>query len=151
MLSHGLLSTLNSGSPTIWSVERPLMFGQAKRFRRPVPGQLQSLGQLDPLATMALQALRHTDRDTGISLQAVSDLEPYWEAVRHVYKPFESGLPGPTGRVYHHEIPGGQYSNLRAQASARSIHCSRSRRCGWRSVSENTMLQATRDCTAADG
>ncbi len=51
-------------------------------------------------------------------LQAVSDLEPYWEAVRKVYKPFESGLPGPTGRVYRHEIPGGQLSNLRQQAIA---------------------------------
>jgi pyruvate carboxylase len=38
--------------------------------------------------------------------------------VRHAYKPFESGLPGPTGRVYHHEIPGGQLSNLRQQAIA---------------------------------
>ncbi len=34
------------------------------------------------------------------------DLEPYWEAVRRLYRPFESGLPGPTGRVYDHEIPG---------------------------------------------
>src|SRR5690606_14462700 len=48
----------------------------------------------------------------------VSDLEPYWEAVRHLYRPFEAGLPGPTGRVYHHEIPGGQLSNLRTQAVA---------------------------------
>ena len=54
----------------------------------------------------------------GLSLQAVSDLEPYWEAVRKVYKPFESGLAGPTGRVYRHEIPGGQLSNLRQQAIA---------------------------------
>jgi pyruvate carboxylase len=46
------------------------------------------------------------------------DLEPYWEAVRRVYKPFESGLPSPTGRVYDHEIPGGQLSNLRQQAIA---------------------------------
>ncbi len=38
--------------------------------------------------------------------------------MRRIYKPFESGLPGPTGRVYHHEIPGGQLSNLRQQAIA---------------------------------
>ena len=44
--------------------------------------------------------------------------DSYWEAVRRIYKPFESGLPGPTGRVYHHEIPGGQLSNLRQQAIA---------------------------------
>ncbi|CAN5319087.1 pyruvate carboxylase [soil metagenome] len=71
-----------------------------------------------PSASALVAALAHTDRDTGISLQAVSDLEPYWEAVRRVYKPFESGLPGPTGRVYKHEIPGGQLSNLRQQAIA---------------------------------
>jgi pyruvate carboxylase len=71
-----------------------------------------------PSASALVAALAHTERDTGISLQAVSDLEPYWEAVRHAYKPFESGLPGPTGRVYKHEIPGGQLSNLRQQAIA---------------------------------
>jgi pyruvate carboxylase len=71
-----------------------------------------------PSASALVAALAHTERDTGLSLQAVSDLEPYWEAVRHIYKPFESGLPGPTGRVYKHEIPGGQLSNLRQQAIA---------------------------------
>ncbi len=71
-----------------------------------------------PSMSALIAALSHTQRDTGLSLQAVSDLEPYWEAVRHVYRPFESGLPGPTGRVYRHEIPGGQLSNLRQQAIA---------------------------------
>jgi len=71
-----------------------------------------------PSASALVAALAHTERDTGLSLQAVCDLEPYWEAVRRVYRPFESGLPGPTGRVYHHEIPGGQLSNLRQQAIA---------------------------------
>ncbi|HLU41458.1 MAG TPA: pyruvate carboxylase [Microthrixaceae bacterium] len=59
-----------------------------------------------------------TDRATGLSLDAVNALEPYWEATRRVYAPFESGLPAPTGRVYTHEIPGGQLSNLRQQAIA---------------------------------
>jgi pyruvate carboxylase len=71
-----------------------------------------------PSASALVAALAHTERDTGISLAAVEDLEPYWEAVRQVYRPFESGLPGPTGRVYKHEIPGGQLSNLRQQAKA---------------------------------
>jgi pyruvate carboxylase len=71
-----------------------------------------------PSISALVAALAHTERDTGLSLSALSDLEPYWEAVRHVYKPFESGLPGPTGRVYRHEIPGGQLSNLRQQAIA---------------------------------
>jgi len=71
-----------------------------------------------PSISALVASLAHTERDTGISLDAVSDLEPYWEAVRHAYAPFESGLAGPTGRVYHHEIPGGQLSNLRQQAIA---------------------------------
>jgi pyruvate carboxylase len=71
-----------------------------------------------PSASALVAALAHTPRDTGLSLEAVSSLEPYWEAVRRVYAPFESGLPGPTGRVYQHEIPGGQLSNLRQQAMA---------------------------------
>ncbi|HCJ47738.1 MAG TPA: pyruvate carboxylase, partial [Microbacterium sp.] len=71
-----------------------------------------------PSLSALVAALADTERDTGLDLDAVSDLEPYWEAVRNLYAPFESGLPGPTGRVYHHEIPGGQLSNLRQQAIA---------------------------------
>jgi len=71
-----------------------------------------------PSLSALVAAMAHTDRDTGLDLAAVSDLEPYWEAVRALYRPFESGLPGPTGRVYRHEIPGGQLSNLRQQAIA---------------------------------
>jgi pyruvate carboxylase len=71
-----------------------------------------------PSMSALVAALANTDRDTEIDLGAVCELEPYWEAVRKVYEPFESGLPGPTGRVYEHEIPGGQLSNLRQQAIA---------------------------------
>ncbi len=71
-----------------------------------------------PAASALVAALRHTPRDTGLDLRAVMDLEPYWEAVRRLYAPFESGLSAPTGRVYDHEIPGGQLSNLRQQAIA---------------------------------
>jgi pyruvate carboxylase len=71
-----------------------------------------------PSLSAIVAAFAHTDRDTGLSLDAVNSLEPYWEAVRALYGPFESGLPGPTGRVYTHEIPGGQLSNLRTQATA---------------------------------
>ncbi|MHA7208298.1 pyruvate carboxylase [Arthrobacter sp. MDT1-65] len=71
-----------------------------------------------PSASALVAALAHTPRDTGLDLSNVCALEPYWEAVRRMYAPFESGLPGPTGRVYRHEIPGGQLSNLRQQAIA---------------------------------
>ncbi|GAA1834962.1 pyruvate carboxylase [Microlunatus capsulatus] len=71
-----------------------------------------------PPASALVAALEHTERATNLDLRAVMDLEPYWEAMRKVYSPFESGLPSPTGRVYDHEIPGGQLSNLRQQAIA---------------------------------
>ena len=71
-----------------------------------------------PALSAIVAAAAHTARDTGLNLEAVCDLEPYWEALRKVYAPFESGLPAPTGRVYTHEIPGGQLSNLRQQAIA---------------------------------
>lgn len=71
-----------------------------------------------PALSSIVAASAHTPYDTGLDLRAVCDLEPYWEALRKVYAPFESGLPGPTGRVYTHEIPGGQLSNLRQQAIA---------------------------------
>lgn len=71
-----------------------------------------------PSLSALVAALDNTERSTGLSLDNVCAMEPYWEAVRAQYHPFESGLPGPTGRVYHHEIPGGQLSNLRQQAIA---------------------------------
>ena len=70
-----------------------------------------------PLSAL-VSATDHSARETGLSLAAINALEPYWEATRRVYAPFESGLPSPTGRVYRHEIPGGQLSNLRQQAIA---------------------------------
>ena len=71
-----------------------------------------------PSLSAIVAAAAHTEYDTGLDLDAVCAMEPYWEALRRVYAPFESGIPGPTGRVYDHEIPGGQLSNLRQQAIA---------------------------------
>jgi pyruvate carboxylase len=71
-----------------------------------------------PSLSAIVAATDHSDRPTGLDLQAIGDLEPYWEIVRKIYAPFEAGLASPTGRVYHHEIPGGQLSNLRTQAIA---------------------------------
>jgi len=71
-----------------------------------------------PALSALVSATDHSARETGLDLAAVCALEPYWEATRRVYAPFESGLPAPTGRVYRHEIPGGQLSNLRQQAIA---------------------------------
>jgi pyruvate carboxylase len=71
-----------------------------------------------PALSALVAATDQTDRASGLSLTAICDLEPYWEAVRRLYAPFEAGLAAPTGRVYSHEIPGGQLSNLRQQAIA---------------------------------
>jgi pyruvate carboxylase len=71
-----------------------------------------------PSLSSLIAATDYAPRETGLSLAAACDLEPYWEATRRLYAPFESGLPAPTGRVYRHEIPGGQLSNLRQQAIA---------------------------------
>ncbi|EFF88450.1 LOW QUALITY PROTEIN: pyruvate carboxylase, partial [Streptomyces sp. e14] len=71
-----------------------------------------------PSLSALVAATDHSERPTGLDLKAVGDLEPYWEGVRRIYAPFEAGLASPTGRVYHHEIPGGQLSNLRTQAVA---------------------------------
>ncbi|MEW5809052.1 MAG: pyruvate carboxylase [Actinomycetota bacterium] len=74
-----------------------------------------------PALSSIVAATAHTEYDSGLSLAAVCELEPYWEALRKVYAPFDVAKAGPTtptGRVYTHEIPGGQLSNLRQQATA---------------------------------
>ena len=83
-------------------------------------------GALGPMAGTTSQpslgaivaATDNTARATGLSLGAIEAFEPYWEAVRRLYKPFDVGLGAPTTRVYRHEMPGGQISNLRQQAIA---------------------------------
>jgi pyruvate carboxylase len=63
-------------------------------------------------------ALRNTPRDTGLGAQELSDYSDYWEAVRRYYAPFEEGMLAPTASVYQHEMPGGQYTNLRVQSKS---------------------------------
>ncbi len=71
-----------------------------------------------PSMPALVAATDHGARPTGLQQSAIRSLEPYWEAVRRLYEPFEAGLRAPTGAVYDHEIPGGQLSNLRTQAIA---------------------------------
>jgi pyruvate carboxylase len=61
-------------------------------------------------------ALRHTERDTGLDQNALDELSRYWAGVRELYYPFEEALKAPEADVYQHEMPGGQYTNLRQQA-----------------------------------
>ena len=83
-------------------------------------------GAMGPLAGTTSQpsigaivaATDNTERETGLSLDAIEAFEPYWEAVRGLYSAFDIGHGAPTTRVYRHEMPGGQISNLRQQAIA---------------------------------
>ena len=63
-----------------------------------------------------VEALRHTERETGLDIAAIREISDYFEAVRAQYTAFESGLQAPASEVYLHEMPGGQFTNLKAQA-----------------------------------
>ena len=68
-----------------------------------------------------VEALRHTDRDTGLSMRAVREISDYWEEVRKHYAAFETGMQAPSSEVYLHEMPGGQFTNLKAQAASMGL------------------------------
>ncbi|MCV3272674.1 pyruvate carboxylase [Roseobacter sinensis] len=63
-------------------------------------------------------ALKHTDRDTGLDTKAIREISDYWEEVRSHYAAFETGMQAPSSEVYLHEMPGGQFTNLKAQAAS---------------------------------
>ncbi len=69
-----------------------------------------------PNLNSIVEALRHTPRDTGLDVEALNECSDYWETVRTYYLAFDSGPRTGSARVYQHEIPGGQYTNLREQA-----------------------------------
>ncbi|HQT46390.1 MAG TPA: pyruvate carboxylase [Acidocella sp.] len=71
-----------------------------------------------PCLGSLVEALRHTERDTGLDPEAIRRLSFYWEAVRNQYAAFESDLQSGASEVYLHEMPGGQFTNLREQARA---------------------------------
>ena len=75
-------------------------------------------GTSQPCLGSIVEALRHTERDTGLDIEAIRQINQYWEQVRKQYLAFESGLSAPASEVYLHEMPGGQYTNLKAQAQA---------------------------------
>tara|TARA_R110002051_G_scaffold15290_3_gene48032 strand:+ start:2260 stop:5712 length:3453 start_codon:yes stop_codon:yes gene_type:complete len=65
-----------------------------------------------------VEMLRFHDRAPILNTEKLAEYSNYWESVRNYYYTFESGLKSGTGDVYKHEIPGGQYSNLKGQAIA---------------------------------
>jgi pyruvate carboxylase len=103
-----LIAAIDAGIDGVDAASAPLASG----------GSQPSLGGL-------LAATAHTSRDPntdgGLDLADALALEPYWTAVRDLYAPFEAGQRSPSTAVYAHEIPGGQLSNLKAQATALGI------------------------------
>ncbi len=81
---------------------------------------LSGLTSQPPLGSIAA-ALRHTPRDTGLDPAAIRRIGHYWEEVRAAYAPFESTIRSGSSEVYRHEMPGGQYTNLREQARSLGI------------------------------
>ena len=73
-------------------------------------------GTSQPCLGSIVEALRHTERDTELDIDDVRQINNYWEHVRDQYVAFESGSSAPASEVYLHEMPGGQFTNLKAQA-----------------------------------
>lgn len=69
-----------------------------------------------PCLGSIVEALRHQERDTGLDPETIRQFSDYWESVRRLYAGFESDLKAGASEVYLHEMPGGQFTNLRAQA-----------------------------------
>nr|ABU96747.1 pyruvate carboxylase [Rhizobium sp. TAL1145] len=69
-----------------------------------------------PCLGSIVEALKGTERDPGLDPEWIRRISFYWEAVRHQYAAFESDLKGPASEVYLHEMPGGQFTNLKEQA-----------------------------------
>ncbi len=88
-----------------------------------VDGALDSMSGLtsQPNLGAIAAALRGGERDPGIAARDLQQISDYWEGVRRVYSPFESGVRSGTADVYTHAMPGGQYSNLREQARAMGL------------------------------
>jgi pyruvate carboxylase len=88
-----------------------------------VDGAVSSMAGMtsQPSLSSLAFALAGSPRDPAVPTDNFERLSDYWEPVRAFYAPFESGLAAPAADVYEHEIPGGQYSNLRAQAEALGV------------------------------
>jgi pyruvate carboxylase len=71
-----------------------------------------------PNLNSLVAALQNTPRDSELNLDSLNGLADYWEAARDQYYPFEENLKAGSAQVYHHEMPGGQYTNLRQQAKS---------------------------------
>ena len=71
-----------------------------------------------PNFNSAVEMIKFNERESNLNIDSLNEYSNYWGAVREYYYPFESGLKAGSGEVFKHEIPGGQYSNLKPQAQA---------------------------------
>ena len=74
-----------------------------------------------PNLNSIVASLQHTKRDTGLDLDTLNEFSDYWEHVRTFYKPFDTSPPFGSAEVYLHEMPGGQFTNLKEQANSMGI------------------------------
>jgi pyruvate carboxylase len=74
-----------------------------------------------PNLNSVVAALEHTPRDTRLDLEALNELSDYWEPVRQFYAPFDVAPKTGSAEVYIHEMPGGQYTNLKEQAASMGV------------------------------
>jgi pyruvate carboxylase len=74
-----------------------------------------------PNLNSVVAALQHTPRDTRLDLDRLNTFSDYWEQVREFYRPFDTAPKSGSAEVYLHEMPGGQYTNLKEQAAAMGV------------------------------
>ena len=74
-----------------------------------------------PNLNSVVEALRHTARDTELDIEVLNECSDFWETVRAYYLPFDAAQKAGSARLYQHEIPGGQFTNLREQATAMGL------------------------------
>jgi len=88
-----------------------------------VDGAMDAMSGLtsQPSLGTIIAGLAHTARDTGLTPARIEPFSRYWEGVRRQYAPFEADMRSGTSDVYRHEMPGGQYTNLREQARAMGL------------------------------
>ena len=79
-------------------------------------------GTSQPCMGSIVEALRHTPRDTGLDIGTIREISTYWQNVRENYAAFEKGVSAPASEVYLHEMPGGQFTNLQAQARSLGLY-----------------------------
>ncbi|MBQ8918889.1 MAG: pyruvate carboxylase [Acidaminococcaceae bacterium] len=77
-----------------------------------------SNGTSQPSAASLYYALEGHPRQPKLDVGALNEFSRYWETVRPYYKAADKTENFPNPEVYVHEMPGGQYTNLKQQAAA---------------------------------